>query len=70
MDNTGTADTEIVAEYRDHASANLGVEDRPGLEKLLEDAAQGKFDVLLCSDSPGSPGVSRRRSSRRSGTPG
>jgi DNA invertase Pin-like site-specific DNA recombinase len=41
---------EIVAEYRDDASGNLGVGDRPGLEKLLEDAAKGEFDVLLCTD--------------------
>ena len=41
---------EIVAEYRDAASDNLGVGDGPGLKKLLEDVAQGKFDVLLCTD--------------------
>jgi len=41
---------EIVGEYRDDASGNQGVGDRPGLKKLLEDAAQGKFDVLLCAD--------------------
>ena len=41
---------EIVADYRDYASGNLGVGDRPGLKALLEDAAKGKFDVLLCTD--------------------
>ena len=40
----------IVAEYQDEASGNQGVEDRPGPKKLLEDAAKGKFDVLLCTD--------------------
>lgn len=43
---------EIVAEYQDEASSNLGVEDRPALKKLLEDAAKGEFDVLLCTDLP------------------
>jgi DNA invertase Pin-like site-specific DNA recombinase len=61
---------EIAAEYRDDASGNLGVGDRPGLTKMLEDAAKGEFDVLFAPTSPGSPAVSRRRSSRRSGTPG
>lgn len=41
---------EIVAEYLDDASGNLGIGDRPGLMKLLADAATGKFDVLLCTD--------------------
>src|SRR5579864_7206919 len=40
----------IVGEYRDHANGGQGVGDRPGVNKLLEDAAQGKFDVLLCAD--------------------
>ncbi len=40
---------EIVAEYRDHANGSHGVKDRPGLKKLLEDAAKGEFDVLLCT---------------------
>jgi hypothetical protein len=42
---------EIVAEYQDEASGNQGVEDRPGLKKLLEDAGQGKFDVLRLASS-------------------
>jgi DNA invertase Pin-like site-specific DNA recombinase len=40
---------EIIAEYRDDASGNLGVGDRPGLKKLLEDAAKGEVDVLICT---------------------
>jgi len=36
----------LVAEYRDDASTNQGVQDRHG--QLL--AAKGKFDVLLCTD--------------------
>jgi len=35
---------QIVAEYRDDASGSSA------LKLLLEDAAQGKFDVLLCTD--------------------
>lgn len=35
---------EIIAEYSDDAT------DTSGFEKLLEDAAKGKFDVLLCTD--------------------
>jgi DNA invertase Pin-like site-specific DNA recombinase len=41
---------EIVAEYRDHANGSKGVRSRPALKKLLEDAAKGEFDVLLCTD--------------------
>ncbi len=35
---------EIVAEYQDTGPGSSS------LKKLLEDAAQGKFDVLLCTD--------------------
>jgi site-specific DNA recombinase len=41
---------EIVGEYRDVASGTQESQDRPGLKKLLEDAAKGDFEVLLCSD--------------------
>lgn len=41
---------EIVGEYRDVASGTQEVQDRPGLKKLLEDAAKGDVEVLLCSD--------------------
>ena len=41
---------EIVGEYRDVASGNQEIQDRPGLKKLLEDAAKGDVEVLLCSD--------------------
>jgi len=36
---------EITAEYRDHTSGNQDISDRPGLKRLLEDAAKGEFDV-------------------------
>lgn len=39
---------EIIGEYRDDGSQGVG--DRPGLKQMLEDAAKGKFDVLLCTD--------------------
>ena len=39
---------EIVGEYRDAPSGKS--ENRPGLNKLLEDAANGEFDVLYCND--------------------
>ncbi len=41
---------EICAEYRDDSSDSQRIENRPGLKKLLEDAANGNFDVLLCTD--------------------
>ena len=41
---------EIVGEYRDIASGSQGVGNRPGLTKLLEDAAQGEVGVLICND--------------------
>ena len=41
---------EIVGEYRDVASGNQEIQDRPGLKKLREDAAKGDVEVLLCSD--------------------
>lgn len=41
---------EMVGEHRDIASGSQGVGERPGLKKLLEDAAKGEFDVLLCND--------------------
>lgn len=41
---------EIVGEHRDIASGSQGVGDRPGLNKLLEDAAKGEFDMLICTD--------------------
>ena len=45
---------EIVGEYQDSASGNLGIEARPGLKRLLDDTAQDKFDVLLCTGFPAS----------------
>jgi DNA invertase Pin-like site-specific DNA recombinase len=39
---------EIVGEYRDAPSGKS--ENRPGLTKLLEDAAKGEFGVLFCTD--------------------
>jgi len=39
---------EIVGEYRDDPSGKG--ENRPGLTKLLEDAAKGEFGVLICTD--------------------
>lgn len=42
---------EIVGEYRDVASGTQEIQDRLGLKKLLEDAAKGQFDVLLCTDA-------------------
>jgi DNA invertase Pin-like site-specific DNA recombinase len=40
----------IVGEYRDVASGTQEIQERPGLKKLLEDAAKGNVEVLLCSD--------------------
>lgn len=40
----------IVGEYPDISSGSQGVSDRPGLTKLLDDAASGGVDVLVCSD--------------------
>jgi DNA invertase Pin-like site-specific DNA recombinase len=40
----------IVGEYRDGASGTQEIQERPGLKKLLEDAAKGNVEVLLCSD--------------------
>ncbi|MCO6457423.1 MAG: recombinase family protein [Pirellulaceae bacterium] len=41
---------EIVGEYQDITSGSQGDGERHGLSKLLEDAANGKVDVLVCSD--------------------
>lgn len=41
---------EIVGEVSDVASGTQEIQDRPGLKKLLEDAAKGEVEVLLCSD--------------------
>jgi DNA invertase Pin-like site-specific DNA recombinase len=41
---------EIVGEYRNTASGRQGVGDRSALKKLVEDATNGEFDVLLCTD--------------------
>jgi len=41
---------QITGDYLDTASSTQGVGDRPALKKLMEDAANGDFDVLLCTD--------------------
>lgn len=41
---------EMVGEHQDIASGSQGVGERPGLKKLLEDAAQGEVGVLICND--------------------
>lgn len=41
----------IVGESHDVGDARKHGQDRTGLKKLLEDAAKGKFDVLLCTDA-------------------
>lgn len=41
---------EIVGEVSDVASGTQEIQDRPGLKKLLEDAAKGDVEVLMCSD--------------------
>ena len=39
---------EIVAEYIETASGAKGIEERPQLAQMLDDAHRRKFDVLLC----------------------
>jgi DNA invertase Pin-like site-specific DNA recombinase len=41
---------EITGEYLDTSSSTQGVGDRSALKKLVEDATNGEFDVLLCTD--------------------
>ena len=41
---------EIVGEYQDISSGSQGEGEKHGLSKLLDDAANGKVDVLVCSD--------------------
>ncbi len=41
---------EIVGEVSDVASGTQEIQDRTGLKKLLEDAAKGDVEVLVCSD--------------------
>ncbi len=43
-------ESEIVGEVSDVASGTQEIQDRPGLKKLLEDAAKGDVEVLVCSD--------------------
>lgn len=41
---------EIVGEVRDVASGTQEILDRPGLKAMLDAAAKGEVEVLLCSD--------------------
>lgn len=41
----------IVGEGHDVGEGRKHGQDRTGLKKLLEDAAKGQFDVLLCTDA-------------------
>ncbi len=41
----------IVGESHEVGDARKHGQDRTGLKKLLEDAAKGQFDVLLCTDA-------------------
>ncbi len=41
---------EIVGEVRDVANGTQEIQDRPGLKAMLDAAAKGEVEVLLCSD--------------------
>lgn len=41
---------EIVGEYHDVGSGTQEIQDCPGLKKLLEDAAKGEVEALVCND--------------------
>ena len=48
----------IVQEYTDHLSGKSG--DRPAFKRLLQDATQRRFDVLLVWAGPADPMCSKR----------